>query len=143
MDTETRIRLWLNQHYEQQYGTLPMNKKVAPAIKLEATFACTPQSTFDQQPWSYAAVGKHDDVIDDDYPMEEELLENIVYHLFSHSILRPVRKLLIHYLRDQAAVKPIRSSPSLEVITDLPSMLFSSLPLLISIWALTSYCWIP
>jgi hypothetical protein len=82
-------------------------------------------------------------VIDHDYPIEGELLEIIVHHIFSHSILRPVRGFLIRYIREQTAIKPICSNPSLEVIADLPSMLFSTLPLLISIWTLTSYCWIP
>jgi hypothetical protein len=142
MDTETRVQLWLNAHYEQQHEATII-KKAVPAIRIQAKFTGGLQSAPDQQPVSHDAVSKPDGVIDNDYPMEEELLEKIVYHVFSHSIFRPVRKLIISHLRDQTAIKPIRSSPSLEVIADLPSMLFSSLPLWISIWALTSYCWIP
>ncbi|RGP64873.1 hypothetical protein FSPOR_7619 [Fusarium sporotrichioides] len=143
MDTETRVQLWLNAHSEQQYGAA-ITKKTAPAVKIQAAFTCGLESAPEQQqPVSHDAVGKPDDVVDHDYPIEEELLEIIVHHIFSHSILRPVRNLLVHYIRDQNAIKPIRSNPSLEVIADLPSMLFSTLPILISIWTLTSYCWIP
>ncbi|EWG45728.1 hypothetical protein FVEG_15854 [Fusarium verticillioides 7600] len=88
-------------------------------------------------------ISEQDRTTEEDRPAEEEPLECLVYYLFSHSILRLARKPLIRYLQDQATFKPIRHSPSLEIITDLPSMLFGSLPLLISIWALTSYCWIP
>ncbi|KAH7249076.1 uncharacterized protein BKA55DRAFT_395802 [Fusarium redolens] len=108
------------------------------------TSTCTKSpATADLQPAYKHDICEQGSTIEDDRPAEEEPLEYLVCYLFSHSIFRPARKPLIRYLRDQSAIKPIRQSPSLEIITDLPSMLFGSLPLLISIWALTSYCWIP
>lgn len=109
---------------------------------VKSTYYKSP-ATADLQPAYKHDISEQGRTIEDDRPAEEEPLECLVYYLFSHSIFRPARKPLIRYLRDQATIKPIRQSPSLEIITDLPSMLFSSLPLLISIWALTSYCWIP
>ncbi|KAH7197803.1 uncharacterized protein B0J16DRAFT_314122 [Fusarium flagelliforme] len=117
-------------------------ENAVPTQRTQTTFDCKPPAA-DQQPIPNNAIHTSESVTNDDSPIEEELSENIVYHLSSHSFLQPAQNLLIRYLRDQADIKPIRSSPSLDVIADLPSMLFSTLPLLISIWTLTSYCWIP
>jgi len=141
MDTETRVKLWLNAYHEQQHGGSIMENAV-PTQRTQTTFDCKPPAA-DQQLISNNAIHASKSVTNDDSPIEEELSENINHHLSSHSILRLAQNLLIRYLRDQADIKPIRSSPSFDVIADLPSMLFSTLPLLISIWTLTSYCWIP
>lgn len=142
MDTEKRVQLWLNAHSDQQYGVATI-KKTVPAVKPQPTWTCGLDSASEQQPVSHNVVDKPGNVIDHDYPIEEEFLEIIVHHIFSHSIFRPVRNLLIRYLRNQTATKPICLNPLLDVVMDLPSMLFSTLPLVISIWALTSYCWMP
>ncbi|KAM0431799.1 hypothetical protein ACHAPT_005049 [Fusarium lateritium] len=77
---------------------------------------------------------EHEDFVD-------EPLERMVQHIFSHSICQPIQKLLVGYLRDQAAIKPIRHCHSLDLLRDLPSMLLSSLPLLVPLWIFTSYYW--
>ncbi|KAH7275484.1 hypothetical protein MRS44_006304 [Fusarium solani] len=79
--------------------------------------------------------------IDHDNFLDDEPLERMVQHLFSHSICQPIQKLLVGYLRDQAAIKPIRHCHSLDLLRDFPSMLLSSLPLLVPLWVFTSYYW--
>lgn len=119
-------------------------RDAAPAFEgLAKSTSSKSPATADLRPAYKHNISEQGRTIEDDHPAEEEPLECLVYYLLSHSIFRLARKPLIRYLRDQATIKPIRQSPSLEIITDLPSMLFGSLPLLISIWALTSYCWMP
>lgn len=79
--------------------------------------------------------------IDRDDLLDEEPLERMVQRIFSHSICQPIRKYLVGYLRDQAAIKPIRHRHSLDWLRDFPSMLLSSLPLLVPLWTFTSYYW--
>lgn len=117
-------------------------ENAVPTQRTQTTFDCKPPAA-DQQLIPNNAIHTSKSVTNDGFPIEEELSENINHHVSSHSILRLAQNLLIRYLRDQADIKPIRPSPSFDVIADLPSMLFSTLPLLISIWTLTSYCWIP
>ncbi|RSL86033.1 hypothetical protein BHE90_004725 [Fusarium euwallaceae] len=87
-------------------------------------------------------IATRSDVADTDYDdfLDEEPLERMVQHIFSHSICQPIQKFLVGYLRDQAAVKPIRHCHSLD-LRDFPSMLLSSLPLLVPLWIFTSYYW--
>lgn len=108
------------------------------------SISCEPQGVVHQPTFNYdAGTLKLNGAIEEDHLVEEESSECLVYYLFSHSIFQPIRKNSIRYLQDRAAIKPIRPSPSLEVVADLPSMLFSTLPLLISIWILTSHFWVP
>jgi hypothetical protein len=108
------------------------------------SISCEPQGMEHQPTFNHdTGTLKINGAIEEDHPVEEESSECLVYYLFSHSIFQPIRKNSIRYLQDQAAIEPIRPNPSLEVIADLPSMLFSSLPLSISTWILTSHFWVP
>ena len=88
-------------------------------------------------------IATRSEVVNIDYDdfLDDEPLERMVQHLFSHSICQPIQKLLVGYLRDQAAVKPIRHCHSLDLLRDFPSMLLSSLPLLVPLWIFTNYYW--
>ncbi|KAJ3512125.1 hypothetical protein NM208_g15358 [Fusarium decemcellulare] len=104
-------------------------------------WACGADSTSDVDSAPNLATKIQDVVAEDANPIDEEVLERAVQHLLPHSFCRPVRNFLLDYLRDQNTVKPIRPCRPFELLTDFPSMLMGSLPLLIPLWIFTSYYW--
>ncbi|KAF4984615.1 hypothetical protein FZEAL_237 [Fusarium zealandicum] len=117
-------------------------KDDAPLInEKENARTCIAQPRRDVEPANKSITREQVDTMEDDDSMEYEALERIIHYLLPHSICRPIRRLLINYLRDQGAVKPIQPCPWLETVTDLPSMVLGSLPLLVPLWILTNYYW--